>query len=72
MSNKTQEAIAKRLDAEQKKNAELQARITELETALNKIAYHPDCNISGSDYRIGVADGCRMLAQIARDVLPTA
>ena len=46
--------------------------ITRLREALEKIANNPDCNISGGDYRIGVADGHRCQAEIARAVLEPA
>ncbi len=56
-------------EAKEKELAALTARVKELEEALQKIANNPDCNISGSDYRIGVADGHRCQAEIARAAL---
>jgi len=47
----------------------LRAQLAEAREALEKIANDPDCNISGSDYRIGVADGCRQAAITAKHYL---
>ena len=47
----------------------LRAQLAEAMDGLEKIAYLEDCNISGSEYRIGVADGCRTSATIARKYL---
>jgi len=47
----------------------LRAQLAEARDGLEKIAYLEDCNISGSEYRIGVADGCRTSATIARRYL---
>jgi len=49
--------------------ATLRAQLAEAREALEKIANDPDCNISGSDYRIGVADGCRQAAITAKHYL---
>jgi len=49
--------------------AHLRAQLAEARDGLEKIAYLEDCNISGSEYRIGVADGCRTSATIARRYL---
>ncbi len=49
--------------------ATLRAQLAEAREGLEKIAYLEDCNISGSEYRIGVADGCRTSATIARKYL---
>ena len=47
----------------------LRAQLAEAREALEKIANDPDCEITGSDYRIGVSDGCRQAAITAKQYL---
>lgn len=50
----------------------LSIRVEKLINALNSIAYSPFCRyeeVSGNSYGMGVADGHRYCAQIARDAL---